>query len=104
MTQTKLNQILEKVQSESVTLSEITEISAAILQSTSKHSNEIKDTLNKILTKLDNIESKVNYLYENNSPVFAAVYEDEKEDWKVLLFYSAVSAKLSLTLNGWSVS
>jgi len=87
MTQTKLNQILEKVQSESVTLSEITEISAAILQSTSKHSNEIKDTLNKILTKLDNIESKVNYLYENNSPVFAAVYEDEKEDWKVLLFY-----------------
>lgn len=104
MTQTRLNQILEKVQSDSVTISEITEISAAILQSTSKHSHEIKDTLNKILTKLENIENKVNYLYENNSPVFAAVYEDEKEDWKVLLFYADVSDKLSLTLNGLSVS
>ena len=80
MTQTRLNQILEKVQADSVTLSEITEITAAILQSTSKHSHDIKDTLNKISTKLDNIENKVNYLYENNSPVFAAVYEDEKED------------------------
>ena len=41
---------------------------------------EIKDLLNKLNNRLDFIEQKINYLYENNSPVFAAVLEDEKED------------------------
>ena len=41
---------------------------------------DIKDILTKLNNRLDTIEQKINYLYENNSPVFAAVLEDEKED------------------------
>ena len=42
--------------------------------------NNIKELLTRVMSKLESIEQKVNYLYENNSPVFAAVLEDEKED------------------------
>jgi len=86
MTQSRLDLLIEKANNEEITLSEVTEIVGSILQSNSRHSKDIKDLLTKIINKLDSIEQKVNYLYENNSPVFAAVLEDEKEDWKVLLF------------------
>ena len=80
MTQSRLDSLLEKANNNDITLSETTEIVGSILQSNSRHSKDIKDLLNKIFTKLETIEQKVNYLYENNSPVFAAVIEDEKED------------------------
>ena len=52
--------------------------SAALVQGL--HAKDIKDILTKLNSRLDTIEQKINYLYENNSPVFAAVLEDEKED------------------------
>ena len=86
MTQTRLNDLLEKASKDIITISEVAEICGATLQSNSKHAKDIKDILTKLNNRLDTIEQKINYLYENNSPVFAAVLEDEKEDWKVLLF------------------
>lgn len=80
MTQSRLNDLLDKAKNNEITLSEVAEICGATLQSNSKHAKEIKDLLNKINTRIDNIEQKINFLYENNSPVFAAVLEDEKED------------------------
>jgi len=104
MTQSRLDSLLEKAKNNEITISEVAEIMGSSLQSNSKHSKDIKELLTRVMSKLESIEQKVNYLYENNSPVFAAVLEDEKEDWIVLLFYCAVSAKLNFTLNGWSVS
>ena len=80
MTQSRLNDLLEKANKDIITISEVAEICGATLQSNSKHAKDIKDLLNKINIKLDSLEQKINYLYENNSPVFAAVLEDEKED------------------------
>lgn len=80
MTQTRLNDLLDKAKSETIILSEVAEICGATLQSNSKHAKDIKDLLTKLNNRLDTLEQKINYLYENNSPVFAAVLEDEKED------------------------
>lgn len=80
MTQTRLNDLLEKAKQDVITISEVAEICGATLQSNSKHAKDIKDLLHKLNNRLDIIEQKINFLYENNSPVFAAVLEDEKED------------------------
>ena len=80
MTQSKLNDLLDKASKEVITLSEVAEICGAAFQSNSKHAKDIKDLLTKLNNRLDVLENKINYLYENNSPVFAAVIEDEKED------------------------
>ncbi|MEY4572480.1 MAG: hypothetical protein RLZ10_1720 [Bacteroidota bacterium] len=80
MTQSRLDSLLEKANNNEITLSEVTEIVGSVLQSNSKHSKDIKELLTRVINKLEAIEQKVNYLYENNSPVFAAVLEDEKED------------------------
>ncbi len=80
MTQSRLDSLLEKAKNNEISLSEVTEIVGSVLQSNSKHSKDIKELLTRVINKLEAIEQKVNYLYENNSPVFAAVLEDEKED------------------------
>jgi uncharacterized FlaG/YvyC family protein len=80
MTQSRLNDLLDKASKDIITISEVAEICGAALQSNSKHAKDIKDILTKLNSRLDTIEQKINYLYENNSPVFAAVLEDEKED------------------------
>ena len=80
MTQTRLNDLLDKAKNDLISLNEVAEICGATLQSNSKHAKDIKDLLTKMNNRLDTIEQKINYLYENNSPVFAAVLEDEKED------------------------
>lgn len=80
MTQTRLNELLDKANKNTITLGEVAEICGAALQSNSKHAKDIKDHLNKLNNRLDSLEHKINHLYENNSPVFAAVIEDEKED------------------------
>ena len=80
MTQSRLDSLLEKANNNEISLSEVTEIVGSVLQSNSKHSKDIEELLTRVINKLEAIEQKVNYLYENNSPVFAAVLEDEKED------------------------
>jgi hypothetical protein len=80
MTQSRLDSLLENAKNNETTLSEVTEIVGSVLLSNSKHSKDIKELLTRIITKLESIEQRVNFLYENNSPVFAAVLEDEKED------------------------
>jgi hypothetical protein len=80
MTQSRLDSLLENAKNNETTLSEVTEIVGSVLLSNSKHSKDIKELLIRIITKLESIEQRVNFLYENNSPVFAAVLEDEKED------------------------
>jgi len=80
MTQSRLDSLLEKAKNNEITISEVAEITGSSLQSNSKHSKDIKELLTRVMSKLESIEQKVNYLYENNSPVFAAVLEDEKED------------------------
>ena len=59
------DKLIEKANNQEITLSEVTEIVGSILQSNSRHSKDIKDLLTKIINKLDSIEQKVNYLYEN---------------------------------------
>jgi hypothetical protein len=80
MTQSRLDSLLENAKNNETTLSEVTVIVGSVLLSNSKHSKDIKELLTRIITKLESIEQRVNFLYENNSPVFAAVLEDEKED------------------------
>jgi len=73
MTQSRLDSLLENAKNNETTLSEVTEIVGSVLLSNSKHSKDIKELLTRIITKLESIEQIVNFLYENNSPVFAAV-------------------------------
>ena len=66
MTQTRLNDLLDKAKNNEITLGEVAEICGATLQSNSKHAKDIKDLLTKINNRLDTLEQKINYLYENN--------------------------------------
>ena len=64
MTQSRLNDLLEKASKDIITISEVAEICGAALQSNSKHAKDIKDILTKLNSRLDTIEQKINYILE----------------------------------------
>lgn len=77
MKQSRLDQLLEKSNNNNITISELTEICAATLQSVSRHSNDIKKQLDSIEKKLAQLETELIKISENE-PVFGVI--DEMDD------------------------
>ena len=93
MTESRLNELINKSKTDSITNEELFEVLAATLQSVSRHSKDIK-------SKLDDIDKKINTLMEEtNESFFGRIIEEPDQDWSGLK-----SDKLKLILKAWSVS
>lgn len=80
MTQTRLDQLMEKATNKTIELSEVAEICGAFLESNSRHSKEIKSKMKVIEEKLAYIEEKLDEILSNQSPAFGVIIEDDEED------------------------
>ena len=80
MTQHRLDELMDKAKNSSVSREEIAEICGSILESTSRHSKEIKTRLNQIEEKLVNLQEKLNEIREKLSPAFGVIIEDEEDE------------------------
>ena len=72
MTQNRLNDLNEKIEKETISLSELAEICSSALESSSRHSKDIKNALK-------NIEDKLNALEDKSNLGFNVILEDEED-------------------------
>ena len=80
MTQTRLDQLMEKAANKTIELSEVAEICGAFLESNSRHSKDIKSKMKVIEEKLAYIEEKLDEILTNQSPAFGVIVEDDDEE------------------------
>lgn len=74
MTESRLNELLNKSKTDSITNEELFEVLAATLQSVSRHSKDIK-------SKLDDIDKKINTLMqETTESFFGRIIEEPDQD------------------------
>lgn len=79
MTQSRLDELNEKIKSSSISLSEIAEIASATLESNSRHSKEIKSKLKILEEKMTYIEEKLDEILSNQSPAFGVIIDDDED-------------------------
>lgn len=74
MTESRLNELLNKSKNECISNEELFEVVAATLQSVSRHSKDIK-------AKLDELEKKIDDLLDdNNESFFGRIVEEPDQD------------------------
>ena len=79
MTQNRLNDLNEKIEKETITMSELAEICSSSLESSSRHSKDIKNMLKSIEDKLSLIQEKIQELEDKSNLGFGVILEDEKD-------------------------
>lgn len=79
MTQNRLNDLNEKIEKETITISELAEICSASLESSSRHSKDIKNILKSIEEKLFVLEEKIQELEGKSNLGFSVILEDEED-------------------------
>ena len=79
MTQNRLNDLNEKIENNTITLSEVAEICSAALESVSRHSKDIKGALKNIEEKIFDIEEKIQELDNKSNLGFSVIIEDEED-------------------------
>lgn len=79
MTQNRLNDLNEKIEKETITISELAEICSASLESSSRHSKDIKNMLKSIEEKLSVLEEKIQELEGKSNLGFSVILEDEED-------------------------
>lgn len=79
MKQTRLDELNEKIKNSEISLIEVAEIVSATLESSSRHSKEIKSRLSSIEENLSEINKKLEKILSNLSPAFGVVIEDEED-------------------------
>ena len=80
MTQNRLNELNEKIQKETISICEVAEICSASLESSSRHSKDIKNILKSIEDKLAYIEEKIQELEDKSNLGFGVILEDEEDE------------------------
>jgi DNA-binding transcriptional MerR regulator len=79
MTQNRLNDLNEKIEKETISLNEVAEICSATLESSSKHSKDIKNMLKSFEEKLCSLEQKIQELEDKSNLGFSVILEDEED-------------------------
>ena len=79
MTQNRLNDLNEKIEKETISLNEVAEICSAALESSSKHSKDIKNMLKSFEEKLCSLEKKIQELDDKSNLGFSVILEDEED-------------------------
>jgi hypothetical protein len=80
MKPSRLQEILAAAEQGQATINEAVEIAGASLASTSRHSAEIKQMLQDIITRMSAMQEQIDFLYQHNSPIYAAVLQDEADE------------------------
>lgn len=80
MKPSRLQEILGAAEQGQATINEAVEIAGAALASTSRHSTEIKQMLQDIIHRMSAMQEQIDFLYQHNSPIYAAVLQDEEDD------------------------
>ena len=79
MTQTRLDELNEKIKHSDISLAEIAEIVSSNLESSSRHSKDIKNRMKILEEKLTYIEEKLDEILTNQSPAFGVIIEDDED-------------------------
>lgn len=79
MKQTRLDELNEKIKNSEISIIEVAEIVSATLESSSRHSKEIKLRLSSIEENLNNMNKKLDKILNNLSPAFGVVIDDEED-------------------------
>ena len=79
MKQTRLDELNEKIKNSDISLIEVAEIVSATLESSSRHSKEIKSRLSSIEENLNEMNKKLDKILNNLSPAFGVVIDDEED-------------------------
>lgn len=79
MTQNRLKDLNEKIEKETISISELAEICSAALESSSRHSKDIKNILKNIEDKLSDLEEKIQELEGKSNLGFSVILEDEED-------------------------
>ena len=69
----------EKIEKETISLSELAEICSSALESSSRHSKDIKNALKNIEDKLNALEEKIQELEDKSNLGFNVILEDEED-------------------------
>jgi len=80
MTQNRLDELMEKVARKEIDLNDLAEICGAVLQSTSRHSKDIKNKLSTLDKRLDDIEKNMDSIKDLSSPAFGIISDMENPD------------------------
>lgn len=80
MTQNRLDELMDKAASKEIDMNELAEICGALLQSTSRHSKEIKNKLAMIEKRLEDIEKNMDSIKDLSSPAFGIISDMEDPD------------------------
>ena len=80
MTQNRLDELMEKVARKEIDLNDLAEICGAVLQSTSRHSKDIKNRLSTLEKRLDDIEKNMDSIKDLSSPAFGIISDMEDPD------------------------
>jgi hypothetical protein len=80
MKATRLNEIKELAEKGEVSHKEVIEICSETILSLSKHMNDLKSIIKNLEDKVNKMESKISFLYDNNSPIYSAVLEDYEQE------------------------
>jgi hypothetical protein len=80
MTQNRLDELMEKVARKEIDLNDLAEICGAVLQSTSRHSKDIKSKLSTLDKRLDDIEKNMDSIKDLSSPAFGIISDMEDPD------------------------
>ena len=79
MKQTRLDELNEKIKNSEISIIEVAEIVSATLESSSRHSKEIKSRLSSIEENLNDMNKKLDKILNNLSPAFGVVIDDEED-------------------------
>ncbi len=79
MKQSRLDELNDKIKNVEIDIVEVAEIASANLESSSRHSKEIKTRLSSIEENISEINKKLDKILNNLSPAFGIVIEDEEE-------------------------
>lgn len=80
MTQIRLDELMEKAANKEIDINELAEICGALLQSTSRHSKEIKNKLAAIEKRFDDLEKNMDSIKDLSSPAFGVISEMDDPD------------------------
>jgi hypothetical protein len=79
MTQSRLDELKDKIKSDTIVLSEIAELCSETLETVSKHSKDIKSKLSNIENQLELLKKEIQEMNEKSNLGFGVILDDEED-------------------------
>ena len=79
MTQKRLDDLMQKSEQQSLSISDIGEICGALLESSSRHSRDLKNKINSLEQTVIELKKEIQDLKDKNGLGFGVILEDEED-------------------------